>query len=239
MIRFIFVVLFVVLFLILSTPLMLVEWIIGKFNPGLKDRSSLAIVNWAFRWVIRLSGTKVIAIGEENIPTDTAVLYVGNHRSFFDVVLTYVRVPRPTGYIAKKEMLKWPLLNIWMKDLHCLFLDRQDIKAGLKTILQAIEKAKNGISICIFPEGTREKDGKLLPPKSGLFVIAAGAGVDVVPCRILYDTPDGKMHLFCKVRVIYGEPMPAEQFAMESRRDTKKLRANKQALLDAWEKMGA
>ena len=58
-------------------------------------------------------------------------------------------------------------------------------------------------------------------------------------CRILYDTPDGKMHLFCKVRVIYGEPMPAEQFAMESRRDTKKLRANKQALLDAWEKMGA
>ena len=85
---------------------MLVEWIIGKFNPGLKDRSSLAIVNWAFRWVIRLSGTKVIAIGEENIPTDTAVLYVGNHRSFFDVVLTYVRVPRPTGYIAKKEILK-------------------------------------------------------------------------------------------------------------------------------------
>ena len=71
MIRFIFVVLFVVLFLILSTPLMLVEWIIGKFNPGLKDKSSLAIVNWAFRQVIRLAGTKVIAIGEENIPTDT------------------------------------------------------------------------------------------------------------------------------------------------------------------------
>ena len=69
-------------------------------------------------------------------------------------------------------------------------------------------------------------------------VIAAEAGVDVVPCRILYDTPDGKMHLFCKVRVIYGEPMPAAQFAMEGRRDTKKLRANKQALLDAWEKMG-
>ena len=142
MIRFIFVVLFVVLFLILSTPLMLVEWIIGKFNPGLKDKSSLAIVNWAFRQVIRLAGTKVIAIGEENIPTDTAVLYVGNHRSFFDVVLTYVRVPRPTGYVAKKEMLKWPLLNIWMKDLHCLFLDRQDIKAGLKTILAAIDKVK-------------------------------------------------------------------------------------------------
>ena len=98
---------------------------------------------------------------------------------------------------------------------------------------------KEGKTLLIFPEGTREKEGKLLPPKSGLFVIAAEAGVDVVPCRILYDTPDGRMHLFCKVRVIYGEPMPAVQFAMEGRRDTKKLRANKQALLEAWEKMGA
>ena len=107
------------------------------------------------------------------------------------------------------------------------------------TYQNLVEACKNGKTLLIFPEGTREKEGKLLPPKSGLFVIAAGAGVDVVPCRILYDTPDGKMHLLCKVRVIYGEPMPAEQFAMESRRDTKKLRANKQALLDAWEKMGA
>ena len=56
------------------------------------------------------------------------------------------------------------------------------------------------------------------------------------PCR---GTDLRKMHLFCKVRVIYGEPMPAAQFAMEGRRDTKKLRANKQALLEAWEKMGA
>ena len=63
--------------------------------------------------------------------------------------------------------------------------------------------------------------------------------MDVVPCRILYDTPDRKMHLFCKVRVIYGEPLPAAQFAMEGRRDTKTLRANKQALLEAWEQRGA
>ena len=63
------------------------------------------------------------------------------------------------------------------------------------------------------------------------------AAVDVVPVRIHYETPDGKMKLFCKVRVVYGEPMPAARFAMESRRDMKKLRANKQALLDAWEKL--
>ena len=213
MIRFIFVVLFVVLFLILSTPLMLVEWIIGKFNPGLKDRSSLAIVNRSFSSVIRLAGTKVIAIGEENIPTDTAVLYVGNHRSFFDVVLTYVRVPRPTGYIAKKEMLKWPLLNIWMKNLHCLFLDRQDIKAGLKTILQAIEKAKNGISICIFPEGTRNKGEELslLPFHNGSFKIAEKTGCPIIPMSLnnTCDIFEGHFPFIKKTHVIleYGKPI--------------------------------
>ena len=69
-----------------------------------KMESWLAIVNWAFRWVIRLSGVKVVVKGEENIPKDTAVLYVGNHRSYYDIILTYVRVPRPTGYVAKIEM---------------------------------------------------------------------------------------------------------------------------------------
>ena len=61
----------------------------------------------------------------------------------------------------------------------------------------------------------------------------------MVPVRIRYDTPDGRMHLFCKVTVVYGEPMPAARFAMEGRRDMKALRANKQALLDAWEQLGA
>ena len=223
MIRFIFVVLFVVLFLILSTPLMLAEWIIGKFNPGLKDRSSLAIVNWAFRWVIRLAGTKVIAIGEENIPTDTAVLYVGNHRSFFDVVLTYVRVPRPTGYVAKKEMLKWPLLNIWMKDLHCLFLDRQDIKAGLKTILAAIDKVKNGISICIFPEGTRNKTkDTFLPFHEGSFKIAEKSGCLIIPVAITNTENVFENHIpFIKASTViieFGDPIDLNAMPKEERR---------------------
>ena len=186
MIRFLIVALFVVLFLILSIPLLIAEWIIGRFNPALKDKSSLAIVNWAFRQVLRLAGTRVIVLGEENVPKDMAVLYVGNHRSYFDIVMTYVRVPRPTGYIAKKEMLKWPLLTNWMRNLHCLFLDRDDIKQGLKTILAGVEKVKNGISICIFPEGTRNKvPDTFLPFHEGSFKIAEKGNVPVVPMSIV------------------------------------------------------
>ena len=97
MIRIILVSLFVILFLICSIPLLIAEYFIGKRNMDVKSRSSLAIVNWAFRCVLFLSGVTVTVLGEENVPQDTPVLYIGNHRSYFDIIMTYVRVPRPTG----------------------------------------------------------------------------------------------------------------------------------------------
>lgn len=223
MIRLVIVVLFVALFLILSIPIMFIEWIIGKFNPGVKDRSSLAIVNWAFRVVLFLAGTKVTVIGEENVPKDTPVLYVGNHRSFFDVVITYTKVARVTGYIAKKEIEKVPLLRIWMRNLHCLFLDREDIKAGLKTILEAIELMKSGISICIFPEGTRNKVvDTFLPFHEGSFKIAQKANCPIVPITINNSAAVLEDH-FPKIRkanviVEYGKPIYINELAPEQKK---------------------
>ena len=186
MIRFILAVTYLLLFLVLTIPLLLAEWIIGKFNPGSKDRSSKAIVGWGFRCITRLAGTNLIVRGRENIPDDTAVLYVGNHRSYFDIVLTLSAFPGVTGYVAKAEMLKWPLLNLWMMNIHCLFLDRANIKEGLKTILKGVEEVKNGISLCIFPEGTRNKVADtLLPFHEGSFKIAEKGGVPVIPMVIL------------------------------------------------------
>ncbi len=185
MIRFIFLSSFVILFLILSMPLMFIEWIIGKFNMDVKNKSSLAVVNWAFRCCLRITGVNLTVIGEDNVPLDTPVFYVGNHRSYFDILLTYTRVPRPTGYVAKKEMEKIPLLNIWMRNLHCLFLDRENVKEGLKTILTAIDKVKSGISICIFPEGTRNKvPDTFLPFHEGSFKVAEKSGCPIVPMVI-------------------------------------------------------
>lgn len=184
MIRFILVVLTVVLFLVLFIPVMALEWVIGKFNIQAKSISSLRIVQGAFRLILWISGVKVTEIGRENVPEDQAVLYVGNHRSAFDILLLYVRCHRPTGFVAKKEMEKYPLLRVWMRYLHCLFLDRENIKEGLKTILKAIEYAKSGISICIFPEGTRSKSEDeldMLLFHDGSFKIAQKSGCPIVP----------------------------------------------------------
>lgn len=182
MIRFILIALFVIIFLIISIPLLIVEWIIGKFNMPLKDRSSLAIIKGAFRICLFVAGTKVTVIGKENIPRDTAVLYVGNHRSYFDTLLTYDQAIRPTGSVAKIEMAKIPLLSIWMRNLHCTFLDRSDLKKGLMTIKENIELLKSGISVNVYPEGTRNlTDAPLLPFHDGSLKMAEKSGCPIVP----------------------------------------------------------
>lgn len=185
MLRFILVAVFLVLFLILSLPVLLVEWVIGQFNQDFKDRSCLKIVSWAFNVIKFMTGSRVEYIGLENVPKDTPVLYVGNHRSFFDVVFTYPKVAGLTGYVSKVEIKKVPILNLWMKNLYCLFLDRDNVKEGLKTILSAIEMMKNGKSVCIFPEGTRNKtEGTFLPFHEGSFKIASKAGCPIIPMTI-------------------------------------------------------
>ena len=187
MIRFILICITVVGYLILSIPLLIIEWIIGKFNPHAKDISSLRIIQTVFRFILWLTGVKVTVIGEENVPKDQPVLYIGNHRSFFDILLTYTRCPGLTGYIAKAEMEKIPLLSNWMRYLHCLFLDRKDIKKGLQTIKEGIEKIKSGISICIFPEGTRnrsESDLELMEFHEGSFKLATRTGCPIIPIAL-------------------------------------------------------
>ena len=192
-------------------------------------------------WLVFHIGFRVECVGRENlkkVQTGGCIL-APNHVSAIDPV--FVVITRFWGkrmvVFAKKELFEINALLTWF--FRCMgALCVRGTRDELETIDKTVEVCKNGGTLLIFPEGTREKEGKLLPPKSGLFVIAAQAAVDVVPVRILYDTPDGKMRLFCKVKVIYGEPMPAAQFAMESRRDLKTLRANKQALVSAWEQLG-
>lgn len=187
MVRFIFGVIILVGYLILFIPVLLILWIVGKFNRRARDIVSLRMVQAAFKAIIWTTGAKVTVIGEENVPQNQPVLYVANHRSYFDILLTYSRVKGLTGYVAKKEMDKAPILNIWMRYLYCLFLDRKNIKEGLKTILKAIEQIKQGISICIFPEGTRNKsdsDLDLMPFHEGSFKIAQKTGCPIVPIAL-------------------------------------------------------
>lgn len=213
--RTIITVLYIFLFLILGLPVLGIEWIISKFNKAHADMIQLRIVQWGLKCVAFISGVKLTVIGEENVPRDEPVLYIGNHRSFFDVVVTYARCPGLTGYIAKDGVNKVPIFRIWMKRLHCIFLKRDDMKEGLKVILKAIEYVKSGISICIFPEGTRNKDRdnptSLLPFKEGSFKIASKTGCKIVPMALIGTADILENHFpwihSTDIKLIYGEPI--------------------------------
>ncbi|GAA0265989.1 lysophospholipid acyltransferase family protein [Faecalicatena contorta] len=223
MFRFICIVIFLVTFLILSIPIFFVEWVIGKFNREKRDYSSLRLVQWAFKVILKMTSVRATVIGEENVP-DEPVLFIGNHRSFFDILLTYSRCKRLTGYVAKKEMEHIPLLSTWMRYLYCLFLDRENPKEGLKTILQAIDYIKKGISICIFPEGTRNNGEELsmLPFKDGAFKIATKTNCAIVPvsmnntCAIF----EKQFPRIRKVHVVieYGKPIYPDQLEKEDKK---------------------
>ena len=225
MIRLIFVALFLVIFLILSIPVFLIEWLIGKVNPHARDISSLRIVQGAFYVIAFLSGCHVTVKGMENVPKDEAVLYIGNHRSYFDVVLTYARCPGLTSYMAKKEVARVPLLSTWMRFLHCLFLDRKDIKQGLKTILAAIDLIKNGISVCIFPEGTRStgpEQTELLSFHEGSFKVATKTDCLIVPMAITNTSRIFEDHIpFIRstdVVIEYGKPFRPSELPKEQKK---------------------
>ena len=215
MIRTILFLLFAILFLILTIPVLGIEYLLARVNQRAADTSSLRIVQWALRVLERISGTDVVTIGEENVPKDQAVLYIGNHRSYFDVILSYSRCPGLTGFISKMELSKVPLLKPWMERVRCLFLQRDDPRQGLKTILTAVEYAKSGISIFIFPEGTRSKTAEMLPFKEGSFKIATKSGCPIIPVAFTNTDDVFEKHVpfIKKTRVIihYGTPiLPSE-----------------------------
>lgn len=223
MIRFICIVIFLITFLVVSIPVLFVEWVIGKFNPRARDISSLRIVQWGFRRILKMAGVRATVIGEENVP-DEAVLFVGNHRSYFDILLTYSRCKNLTGYIAKKEMLRYLTLTVWMKRVYCLFLDRSNAKAGMKTIVKAVEYIRNGISICIFPEGTRNPGEELsmLPFKDGALKIATKTGCPIVPIS-MNNTAEIFENHFPKVKkthvvIEYGKPIYPNELDNETKR---------------------
>ena len=224
MIRTIIIFIFLVIFLIVSLPMQLVLFIMHKFNDDKARKASLAIVSWAFNVILFLGGIKRIVIGEDNVPKDEAVLYVSNHRSIFDIVVTYPRVPRRTGYIAKQESMKLPVISFWMVYLDCLFLDRSDIRKGLEMVLTAIDKVKNGISIFIYPEGTRNKTDKPLGEfHKGSFKIAQKSGCPIVPVVVNHtrDCFENHMPWIRKTTVVieYCEPIRIKELEKEDQKN--------------------
>lgn len=162
----------------------------GKFEK-LKENSSKEeiqsyidkiVAEWASH-VLNYVGAKVNISGRENIPKGPC-LYVANHQGFFDIPIIVESVGRSVGFIAKKELLKFKVLTYWMNQMHCIFMDRSNVRESMKAINEGVEYLRNGYSMVIFPEGTRSKGPSIGEFKKGSLKLALKSGVPIVPIAI-------------------------------------------------------
>ena len=184
MIRFILCLILVVFYFVIMIPIEIIGFVIGLFSKNAKNAYMKFMMRIVLGSLSFISGAKVTYIGFEKIPTDAPVLYVANHESFFDVILTLTRLPGTICFVAKKAFMKVPIFAQALQLYNTLFIDRDDVKQGLKTILKAIDNVKSGMSVFIFPEGTRSRDGIMSDFKEGSMKIAVKSGCPIVPIAI-------------------------------------------------------
>lgn len=221
--RTLLVLIFLVLFFFISIPLWIVLLVVGLYSLELRAVYSQRIIKIFCKVLLFLSGVKTTVIGLDNIPEDGGLLFIFNHRSFFDVAISYATMSKLSGFIAKKELKKVPLINIWIWFLNCLLIDRKDLKQSLKVILEGIEMVKRGHSIFIAPEGTRNREKELLPFKKGSLKIADKTGCPVIPVSISNADNIFETH-FPWVRrthviIEYGRPIIPKELDKEDQRD--------------------
>ena len=158
------------------------------------------IPRWS-RGILKVTGVTLTVEGLENIPKEGPCVFVGNHRSYYDIPLLLASLDKPHGILAKEELGKIPLLNRWMKLLGCVFVQRDDLRASVRALNDATAIVESGRSFVIFPEGTRYKgeEGGVGEFKSGAFRIAVKTGAPVVPvaltgARALFENNGNRCH---------------------------------------------
>lgn len=181
----------------------------GKFQEA-QNCIDECVRNWALH-VINKVGARIEVKGKENIPETTCV-YVANHQGFLDIPVVIKTLDKSVGFIAKKEILKFKMVSYWMKQIHCIFIDRNNIRESMKAINEGVDNLKKGYSMVIFPEGTRSKGPKIGEFKKGSMKLALKAGVPIVPVTIdgTYKLREGNKMSAIKsgdVRVTIGEPI--------------------------------
>lgn len=161
-------------------------------NSKLKENTYLIAQEWAGK-LLNQAKVSVNVTGLDNITKDTPILFVANHQSNFDIPVLLKHLNTPIGFIAKKEIKKIPIVNQWMNHLNCIFIDRGNPRAAVRSINQGAKSISSGNPIVIFPEGTRSSTGKLNDFKPGSLKLATKSKATIIPVAI-----DGTINIMKK-----------------------------------------
>jgi 1-acyl-sn-glycerol-3-phosphate acyltransferase len=153
-------------------------------NPRVDELLEEDYRNWA-AYVLGVFGVELRVEGRELVPKDEdrKLVVVSNHQSQLDIPALVSALDTRVGFVAKKELASIPLLSYWMRQVGCVFIDRSD-RTGAHRALEKAAESMGPHPLVVFPEGTRSKDGNLLPAKLGGFRLALLAGAQVLPVLV-------------------------------------------------------
>ncbi|MBN1408555.1 MAG: 1-acyl-sn-glycerol-3-phosphate acyltransferase [Calditrichaceae bacterium] len=170
---------------------------------------------------MKLSGIKVETVGLENINPAIPVVYMANHGSLFDILAVTYTIPGAARFIAKKELFRIPFFAQGMKIAGMIKIDRGNSAKARETINEAIDVMKKGVSVIIFPEGTRSREGNIKPFKKGGVILAINGQFPIVPIAI-----SGSFHIMKKnnlhirkgkIKVHFIEPISTKNYHIADR----------------------
>lgn len=162
----------------LGPPILIVAWLVNKHDLV------YPVARFGAKQWLRFSGVRVRVRGLEQLDPKQTYVFVSNHRSYLDTAALFVYLRNRIGLLAKKELLKVPVLGVGMGFVNIMAIDRTNRESAIRTTEAAAQRIKSGISFAVFVEGTRAKPGELLPFKKGAFYMGRQAGVPVVPVAI-------------------------------------------------------
>ena len=216
MIRTLFITIWVVFItLVLGILVIVLSFFVRSGNP---------MHNIARLWgrsILAASRIKVTVTGMSNIDPASPYIYMPNHQSNFDipVLLGHLRVQ--FRWLAKMELFKIPIFGRAMRKAGYISIDRNNRESAFKSLAVAANQIKNGVSVLIFPEGTRSRDGNIQSFKKGGFVVAIDAGVPIVPVVITGTRaimPKGKFRGYKgQVRMDIQKPIPTSTYTRETK----------------------
>jgi 1-acyl-sn-glycerol-3-phosphate acyltransferase len=173
------------------------------------------------RSILAMSGVRVAVTGIGRITPGKPYIFMANHQSNLDIPVLLGHLPVQFRWLAKAELFRIPVFGQAMRGAGYISINRSDRKAALESLQLASEKVRGGLSILIFPEGTRSLNGSLKPFKKGGFVMAIGTGVPIVPVAVrgTYDImPKGSVLIRPRgVQVAIGEPIATAGFSLDSK----------------------
>jgi len=200
--------------------LLVMPWLIlWSFLTGSADfmyRVAMTVV----RTGVRIMGVRVRVEGTDNIPPGVCI-FAANHVSNIDPLAFVPAIPRRVGLLVKSELFRVPILAKAMRMAGFVPVQRENREAAAGSVEEALKYLKEGLSFAVYPEGTRSRDGRMLPFKKGTFLMAVRATVPVVPVSIV-----GAQDLMRKgewavrpgeVTIRFGPAVDASAYTVEQR----------------------